>query len=83
MKLFFNINYKTVYGEELLLNVVDEATDGSEKQATISVHVPTFSVSQKEYTVTSKKGMNIPISINGSQRLNITYNSPYFTAYLS
>ena len=31
MKLFFNINYKTVYGEELLLNVVDETTDGSEK----------------------------------------------------
>ena len=31
MKLYFNINYKTVYGEELLLNVVDEKADGTEK----------------------------------------------------
>ncbi len=31
MKLYFNINYKTVYGEELLLNVVDENADGTEK----------------------------------------------------
>lgn len=41
------------------------ATDGSEKSATVSVHVPTFSVQFKEYVVTSKSGLTIPVDING------------------
>jgi uncharacterized protein YjdB len=58
-------------------------TDGSEKQATVSVHVPTFSVSKNEYTVTSKKGQEIPINVNGNQKLSISYDSSYFEAWLS
>ena len=60
-----------------------ETTDGSEKQATVSVHVPTFSVSRKEYTVTSRNGLEIPVEVNGNQRLNISYNSSCFDARLS
>ncbi len=41
------------------------AADGSEKQATVKVHVPTFSVEKTEYTVTSKSGLKIPVDING------------------
>ena len=58
-------------------------TDGSEKKATISVHVPTFSVSQTDYTITSKNSISIPIDVNGSQRLSISYNSSSFEARLS
>lgn len=58
-------------------------TDGSEKQATISVHVPTFSVSKKEYTVTSRNGLDIPININGDQKLSISCNASCFEARLS
>ncbi len=58
-------------------------TDGSEKKATISVHVPTFSVSRTEYTITSKNSLWIPIDVNGNQRLSISYNSASFSARLS
>lgn len=58
-------------------------TDGSEKKATISVHVPTFSVSKSDYTITSKNSLSIPIDINGNQRLSISYNSASFEARLS
>lgn len=58
-------------------------TDGSEKKATISVHVPTFSVSQTDYTISSKNTLSIPIKINGNQRLSISYSSSSFEAWLS
>ena len=40
-------------------------SDGSEKQATVKVHVPTFSTDGTEYTVTDKKGLTIPVKVNG------------------
>ena len=49
------------------------ATDGSEKQATVKVHVPTFSVKETEWTVTDKSGLIIPIKMNGNY--TITANS--------
>ena len=49
------------------------AADGSEKQATVKIHVPTFSVAETEYTVTSKSGLTIPVKINGNY--SITANS--------
>ena len=58
-------------------------TDGSEKKATISVHVPTFTVSKTDYIITSKNTLSIPISVNGNQRLSISYNSSSFSAWLS
>ncbi len=60
-----------------------ETTDGSEKKATISVHVPTFSVSKTDYTITSKNTLYIPIDINGNQKIQISYNSSSFEAWLS
>lgn len=56
--------------------------DGSGKQATISVHVPTFSVSETDYTITDKSSISIPIDVNGNQELSISYNSASFTARL-
>ncbi len=58
------------------------ATDGSEKKTTISVHVPTFSISKTDYTITSKNSLRIPIDVNGNQRLSISYNSACFEARL-
>ena len=58
-------------------------TDGSEKKATVSVHVPTFSVSKTDYTIASKNTLSIPIDINGNQRLSIFYNTACFDARLS
>ena len=58
-------------------------TDGSEKKATISVHVPTFSVSQTAYTITSNKTLSIPVEVNGKQNLSISYKSSSFSARLS
>ena len=58
-------------------------TDGSEKKATISVHVPTFSISKTDYTITSKNSISIPIDVNGNQRISISYNSSSFEARLS
>ena len=58
------------------------STDGSEKQATVSVHVPTFSVSKKEYTITSRNTLYVPIDVNGNQSLSISYNSSCFDARL-
>ena len=58
-------------------------TDGSEKKATISVHVPTFSVSATDYTIMSRNSLSIPIEVNGNQRLIISCNSSSFEARLS
>lgn len=59
------------------------STDGSEIKTAISVHVPTFSVSSTDYTITSKSTLSIPIDVNGSQRLSISYSSSSFSARLS
>ena len=44
--------------------IICSATDGSEKQAIVKVHVPTFSTDGTEYAVTDKKGLTIPIRFN-------------------
>lgn len=54
------------------------AADGSGKQATVKVHVPTFSVDSTEYTVTSKSGLKIPVDINGQHTIWYSFNSSYF-----
>ena len=54
------------------------ATDGSEKTATVNVHVPTFSVKETEYTVTSKSGLTIPVDINGNYTISASGSSSSF-----
>ena len=54
------------------------STDGSEKQATLKVHVPTFSVEQTEYTVTSKSGLGIPVSIIGNYQIDASSSASCF-----
>lgn len=55
------------------------ATDGSEKQATVKVHVPTFSVDATEYTVTEKSGLEIAVKINGNYTINATSSANCFS----
>ena len=62
--------------------IVATAKDGG-KTATVKVHVPTFSVSQTDYTITSRYSVSIPIEVNGNQRISISYNSSSFEARLS
>ena len=59
-------------------------TDGSEKQAAVSVHVPAFSISKTDYTVTSRNGLEIPIEVYGTNNhgLSISYSSSCFEARL-
>ena len=54
------------------------ASDGSDKQATVKVHVPTFSVSEAEYTVTSKSGMSISVNINGDHTVEASSSASCF-----
>jgi len=54
------------------------AADGSEKKATVKVHVPTFSVEKTEYTVTSKSGLTIPVPVNGNHEIWYSFNSSNF-----
>lgn len=54
------------------------ASDGSEKQATVKVHVPTFSVSETEYTVTSKSGTSISVDINGDHTVEASSSAGCF-----
>ncbi len=52
--------------------------DGSDKSATLSVFVPSISISNTSYTVYSKSGMDIPYTLFGSGRLSLTYSSTYY-----
>lgn len=54
------------------------AADGSGKQATVKVHVPTFSVNETEYTVTKKDGLTIPVRINGNYSIDASSSSNCF-----
>lgn len=59
------------------------STDGSDKQATLKVHVPTFSVEKTEYTVTSKSGLEIPISIIGNYQIDARSSASCFDFHWS
>lgn len=49
-------------------------TEDGEFVATVKVHVPSFSVNQTEYTVTSKKGITIPVIWASNDSLTLQDN---------
>ena len=45
------------------------STDGSEKSAKVTIHVPTFTIAEKNWTVSDKQGLTIPVAVNGYQSI--------------
>ena len=74
-----NGKIKALRGGDCVVTVA--TTDGSNLSADIKVHVPVFSVSKDQYSVTSKSGLSIPIKKTTSVRLTMTDNGgSYFDA---
>lgn len=51
-------------------------TDGSNKKAEASVHVPTIRAEQDNYTVTSKEGLDITLPYYGTDIQEVTVSAP-------
>ena len=61
--------------------ITGRTLDGSEKNVSVNVHVPTFHVNRTEYTVTSKSGLTIPVVWDSRARLTLNPSScAYFNA---
>ena len=51
------------------------STDGSNKSAKVSVHVPIFAAAEESVTVTEQEGLLIPMGLNEASVLNITHSA--------